>query len=78
MQFLTLSITLLALLTSSAYSQPQPNEPYHPDLIGKPHGIDSGNTLCTGACVSDPGLLACEQIEVIFPSLFFNTDLSQC
>ncbi|KAL4874142.1 hypothetical protein BDV12DRAFT_192004 [Aspergillus spectabilis] len=62
MQFLTLSITL-TLLTSSVYAEPQPNEPYHPGLIEKPHGIDSGNTLCTGACVSDPGLLACEHFE---------------
>ncbi|KAL2819902.1 hypothetical protein BDW59DRAFT_164812 [Aspergillus cavernicola] len=29
----------------------------------KPHGIDSGNTACAGACLPDPGLLPCERIQ---------------
>ncbi|KAL2817403.1 hypothetical protein BJX63DRAFT_429791 [Aspergillus granulosus] len=31
--------------------------------FGKPHGIDSGNTACTGACVDDPELLDCSRIQ---------------
>ncbi|KAL5333426.1 hypothetical protein BJX70DRAFT_380957 [Aspergillus crustosus] len=58
MRLATLSMAFLALF-ASVYA----NEPYHPELFGKPHGVDSGNTLCTGACVSDPGALACEHIE---------------
>ncbi|KAL2866403.1 uncharacterized protein BJX67DRAFT_381925 [Aspergillus lucknowensis] len=29
----------------------------------RPHGIDSGNTLCAGACVPDPALLTCSRIQ---------------
>ncbi|KAL3467428.1 hypothetical protein BJX64DRAFT_248643 [Aspergillus heterothallicus] len=29
----------------------------------RPHGIDSGNTACTGACVADPKLLNCPRTQ---------------
>ncbi|KAL2853421.1 hypothetical protein BJY01DRAFT_64025 [Aspergillus pseudoustus] len=31
--------------------------------LEEPHGIDSGNTACVGACVADPKLLACPRVE---------------
>ncbi|KAL3497022.1 hypothetical protein BJX62DRAFT_231649 [Aspergillus germanicus] len=44
-----LSLSSLGLVTAQAFE--------------KPHGIDSGNTACTGACVADPKLLACPRIQ---------------
>ncbi|KAL2846734.1 hypothetical protein BJX68DRAFT_268454 [Aspergillus pseudodeflectus] len=46
---LLLSLSTLGLVTAQAFE--------------KPHGIDSGNTACTGACVADPKLLACPRIQ---------------
>ncbi|KAL4885334.1 hypothetical protein BJY04DRAFT_214664 [Aspergillus karnatakaensis] len=64
----TLSLAVFTLFTAAISANPilTPNlepEPYHPELIGKPHGVDIGNQLCTGACVADPGLLICEHVE---------------
>ncbi|KAL4806450.1 hypothetical protein BDV18DRAFT_160515 [Aspergillus unguis] len=59
----TISLSLLALLASvSASALPQTDSPADA-LFGRPSGIDSGNIICGGACVSDPELLDCPHIE---------------
>ncbi|KAL4917483.1 hypothetical protein BDW62DRAFT_183745 [Aspergillus aurantiobrunneus] len=60
MHFSTLSLGILALL-APVYARP--DDPSHPELIGKSEGVDSGNTLCSGACVSDPGTLSCQHAK---------------
>ncbi|KAL3471681.1 hypothetical protein BJX99DRAFT_262993 [Aspergillus californicus] len=54
MHFLTSALLLSLSLTNTATAQ----------AFERPHGIDSGNTICTGACVPDPGLLSCDHIEL--------------
>ncbi|KAL4778995.1 hypothetical protein BJX76DRAFT_342067 [Aspergillus varians] len=61
MHFSTLSLGVLTLL-ASVHAQPK-NDPFHPQVIEKPHGIDSGNTVCGGNCVADPAALSCAHKE---------------
>ncbi|KAL4934907.1 hypothetical protein BDV06DRAFT_144665 [Aspergillus oleicola] len=63
MRFQASTLTLLTLLTSAVYAQLPNPDAYNPKAFGRPDGIDSGNTVCTGACVSDPDLLGCEHVE---------------
>ncbi|PWY92902.1 hypothetical protein BO70DRAFT_392275 [Aspergillus heteromorphus CBS 117.55] len=49
MQLSGLFVTAVALFASHIYAQ------------SRPHGIDTGNELCTGECLPDPRHLPCSK-----------------
>ncbi|KAL4964694.1 uncharacterized protein BDV14DRAFT_200742 [Aspergillus stella-maris] len=62
-QISTLSIAIFTLLTSTVTAQQPDPEAYNPKAFGRPEGVDIGNKVCTGACVTDPDLLGCAHVE---------------
>ncbi|RDW74698.1 uncharacterized protein DSM5745_07360 [Aspergillus mulundensis] len=55
-----LSLGVLTLLASTLV---RAQDPYNVPASGRPHGVDIGNIVCGGQCVSDPNVLACPHIE---------------
>ncbi|KAL4998144.1 hypothetical protein BDV10DRAFT_185565 [Aspergillus recurvatus] len=63
MHIQALSLSALTLLASVGVHAQMHRDPYIAPAFGRPHGIDIGNKVCGGACVSDPNVLACKHIE---------------
>ncbi|KAL4800029.1 hypothetical protein BDV19DRAFT_384867 [Aspergillus venezuelensis] len=58
-----LSVAIFTLLTSAVHAQQPDPEAYNLKAFGHPEGIDIGNKVCTGACVTDRDLLGCAHVE---------------
>ncbi|KAL6235364.1 hypothetical protein BDW75DRAFT_142046 [Aspergillus navahoensis] len=63
MHIQALSLGVLTLLASIGVHAQLPKGPYNAPAFGRPHGVDIGNKVCGGACVSDPNILACKHKE---------------
>ncbi|KAL4754447.1 hypothetical protein BDW72DRAFT_127340 [Aspergillus terricola var. indicus] len=58
-----LSLSVVTFLASvSVYAQVH-KDPYDTPAFSRPNGIDTGNKVCGGACVTNPNVLACKHIE---------------
>ncbi|KAL4987539.1 hypothetical protein BDW68DRAFT_161070 [Aspergillus falconensis] len=64
MHIQALSLSVLTLLASVGVHAQVHKDPYNAPAFSRPNGIDTGNKVCGGACVSDPNVLACKHIEV--------------
>jgi hypothetical protein len=64
MHIQALSFSIVTFLASIGVRAQVHKDPYHISAFGRPNGIDAGNKVCGGACVTDPNALACKHIEV--------------
>jgi hypothetical protein len=64
MQIQALSLSIVTFLASVGVRAQVHKDPYNIPAFGRPNGIDTGNKICGGACVTDPNVLACKHIEV--------------
>ncbi|EAA62057.1 predicted protein [Aspergillus nidulans FGSC A4] len=64
MHIQALSFSIVTFLASIGVRAQVHKDPYHISAFGRPNGIDAGNKVCGGACVTDPNALACKHIEL--------------
>ncbi|KAL4768405.1 hypothetical protein BDW60DRAFT_211069 [Aspergillus nidulans var. acristatus] len=63
MQIQALSLSIVTFLASVGVRAQVHKDTYNIPAFGRPNGIDTGNKICGGACVTDPNVLACKHIE---------------
>ncbi|KAL4735064.1 hypothetical protein BDV11DRAFT_41211 [Aspergillus similis] len=63
MHFQAVPLSVVTLLASVGVHAQVHKDPYNIPAFGQPNGIDIGNKVCGGACVTDPNVLTCKHIE---------------